>query len=485
MGSSIVKLIRSLFVLGIKGISHRSETVAHTAEIDQNKNKSIESELYSITGKYDLYITSHFTDTRSDVDMDVAKICDLSIELHKFVRANRIKFFTRTLSHLWREITIGGLAKWLHMFNNRERIELAACDASGQLLWRCTINLWSQKDGVWISRVADAPLKKVISTTQVRNLASNQSIIGPVDVVYTWVNSNDPRWRSLYSSYADIKSIDLDRFHQCDELKYSLRSIFTYAPWVNNIYIFSNCAAPPWFVPSARVQWIMHDTVIPGEFLPLFNSHAIECFLHRIPNLSENYIYFNDDFFLTQPVRKSDFFTASGRSISRMEPYGMLPYLQELVDIGAAEEWQSAAVNGAHLIMREFGLFPMNLHRHAPYAFNRTLMQQTIDHYENEYQRTSHSRLRQSSDVSFASFLYHHYAYISGKSVQITEPAYIMRPSNFKKFLKKKLYDQYRFLCINDGGNSSHEKSYLEAKESIMAKLFPFKTKNERKIDEE
>src|SRR5690606_14736130 len=120
------------------------------------------------------------------------------------------------------------------------------------------------------------------------------------------------------SFYRDVTSLDMDRFDQSDELKYSLRSVFTYAPWVRNIYVLSNCRPPDWFCSSPKVIWLMHEDVIPDEYLPLFNSHAIECFLHRIPSLADKFIYLNDDFFLTSPVRKTDFFTSSGHSISRM-----------------------------------------------------------------------------------------------------------------------------------------------------------------------
>ena len=47
--------------------------------------------------------------------------------------------------------------------------------------------------------------------------------------------------------------------------------------------------------------------LVPPEGLPLFNSHAIEAWLHRIPGLAEQFVYFNDDFMLWDSVSPSTF----------------------------------------------------------------------------------------------------------------------------------------------------------------------------------
>ncbi len=44
------------------------------------------------------------------------------------------------------------------------------------------------------------------------------------------------------------------------------------------------------------------------EYLPTFNCRPIETRLYKIPNLSEHFIYFNDDMFLINPTNSTDFF---------------------------------------------------------------------------------------------------------------------------------------------------------------------------------
>src|SRR5690606_13061595 len=44
------------------------------------------------------------------------------------------------------------------------------------------------------------------------------------------------------------------------------------------------------------------------HFLPSFNSNVIEIYMHKIPGLTEHFVYFNDDFFIINNVGKERFF---------------------------------------------------------------------------------------------------------------------------------------------------------------------------------
>ena len=127
----------------------------------------------------------------------------------------------------------------------------------------------------------------------------------PIDVVYTWAGEK--------------QSIN-DRLSNNDELKYSLRSIFQYMPWINHIYILMNPPKkkPSWFNEKykKKITIIDHyDTYFDKQYLPTTNSHSIETTLHNIPNLSEHFIYFNDDFFIGKPLSYLDFFTPDAKIV--------------------------------------------------------------------------------------------------------------------------------------------------------------------------
>ncbi|MGH8881424.1 MAG: stealth family protein, partial [Stackebrandtia sp.] len=138
-------------------------------------------------------------------------------------------------------------------------------------------------------------------------------LAGPIDVVYTWVDSECPDWQARYRRHrgdgADLRSSDnAERFVNRDELRHSLRSVWMFAPFVRNIYIVTDDQHPEWLLPGDdRVRVVSHREIFPDpSVLPTFNSHAIEANLHRIPGLSENFLYFNDDVFLGRDVTVCD-----------------------------------------------------------------------------------------------------------------------------------------------------------------------------------
>ena len=148
----------------------------------------------------------------------------------------------------------------------------------------------------------------------------------PIDLVYMWVDDGDEEWRSKRDLYrpTEQRSTTADatsaaRWRNNDELRYSLRSVEMFAPWVNHIYIVTDNQRPAWLVADhPKVTIVDHRDIIPAEALPTFNSTAIEACLHRIEGLSEHFIFGNDDMLLSAPVSPGDFFHADGRPIVRL-----------------------------------------------------------------------------------------------------------------------------------------------------------------------
>ncbi|XP_074026778.1 N-acetylglucosamine-1-phosphate transferase subunits alpha and beta isoform X1 [Leptinotarsa decemlineata] len=136
-----------------------------------------------------------------------------------------------------------------------------------------------------------------------------------VDVVYTWVNGSDPVFLQNLENYieaeSDLYDVSKQRFDDKEELKFSLRSLEKYAPWVNHVYIVTNGQIPSWLnLDYEKVTLVTHEEIFKDTFnLPTFSSPAIESNLHRISRLSKKFIYFNDDIFLGMPTYLEDFFT--------------------------------------------------------------------------------------------------------------------------------------------------------------------------------
>ena len=134
-----------------------------------------------------------------------------------------------------------------------------------------------------------------------------------IDVVITWVDDTDPKWINEKNKYSknitNSESANDARFRDWNQLKYVLRSIEKNMPWVHIIYLITAQQIPKWLnTDSSKIKVIFHKEFIPQEYLPTFSSHTIELNLHRIPELSEKFIYFNDDIFVLNPMKPSDFF---------------------------------------------------------------------------------------------------------------------------------------------------------------------------------
>ena len=120
-----------------------------------------------------------------------------------------------------------------------------------------------------------------------------------IDIVITWVDGNDKEWLKEKEKYSEnqkeLESTNNARFRDWDNLVFLFRSIERHMPWVNMIYLVTCGQIPRWLdINYKKVKVVFHEEFIPKEFLPTFNSHTIELNLHRIDELSEKFIYFND-----------------------------------------------------------------------------------------------------------------------------------------------------------------------------------------------
>lgn len=135
-----------------------------------------------------------------------------------------------------------------------------------------------------------------------------------IDFVVTWVDGNDPKWRAEKKQYETgdpSKQGDQrdERYREWDNLQYWFRAVEKYAPWYNTIHFVTYGHVPSWLnVNNPRLHIVRHQDYIPARYLPTYSARPIEFYLHKIPDLTEHFVYFNDDMFLTAPVKPEDFF---------------------------------------------------------------------------------------------------------------------------------------------------------------------------------
>ncbi|MBR6159159.1 MAG: Stealth CR1 domain-containing protein [Lachnospiraceae bacterium] len=134
-----------------------------------------------------------------------------------------------------------------------------------------------------------------------------------IDFVIPWVDGSDINWINEKNKY-DLNSINGSnndaRYRDWDNLKYWFRGVDKYAPWVNRVFFVTWGHVPAWLdTQHEKLKIVNHRDYIPEEYLPTFNSNVIELNYHRIPDLSEHFVLFNDDTFLIDHVRETDFFS--------------------------------------------------------------------------------------------------------------------------------------------------------------------------------
>ncbi|MEV5440227.1 stealth family protein [Streptomyces sp. NPDC052682] len=346
-------------------------------------------------------------------------------------------------------------ASWRSLRSQRVlRLAWVVCDPSGRLVFAgesgCDIEFWAEQDGrllaprpnkVVTEVAVDAgrcyaeqkrfsAVPSVYTTGHARTLpefvaALPDDHLFPIDVVYTWVDDSDPHWRASRDAARRQLTLAPDtglheqaandsRYTSRDELRYSLRSIHQYAPWVRTIFLVTAGQVPSWLntdFPGIRV--VDHREIFsdPGA-LPTFNSHAIESQLHHIPELSEHFLYLNDDVFFGRPVQPGQFFHANG----------LTKFFQSkaLIPSGRASTEDlpvnAAGKNSRGLIAQHFGTVISQKMKHTPHPLRRSVLEEIEQVYAHAHRVTQHSRFRAPSDVPIASSLHHYYAYHSARA---------------------------------------------------------------------
>ena len=146
-----------------------------------------------------------------------------------------------------------------------------------------------------------------------------------IDIVYLWVDSNDKAWRAEKDKWFEkingkkpvySDAAGEERFRDNGELLYSFRSVAECVPWVNHIYIITGFGhVPKWLnTQHPKITIVPHETIMPKNALPTFNSSSIEMCIPNIPGLAEHFLLMNDDMFFNKKLSPLFFYDARGRA---------------------------------------------------------------------------------------------------------------------------------------------------------------------------
>lgn len=289
------------------------------------------------------------------------------------------------------------------------------------------------------------------------NLIDNQN---PIDIVFTWVDNNDPCWLKKYREHCNIiipaegaYSKDMARFSNHNELYYALKSVRLNVSWVRNIFIVTDAQRPRWLDDFDNVTIIDHKEIIPERYLPTFNSHVIEAHLHKIPGLAEDFIYFNDDVFVVRPLPAGHFFRSNG--IASL--FVSMKELNKMAARGINTPTLSASLKCTELLKKEFNVSINHSLVHTYVPLKKSIYELAWLLYEKEIKEFLPNKFRSNKDLNLATFLIPWLAYIKGLAVPSRDICYyfnVRSPSakSYYEFLSKiKRRDYYpHSVCAND-----------------------------------
>ncbi len=242
----------------------------------------------------------------------------------------------------------------------------------------------------------------------------------PIDAVFTWVDGSDPVWREKKNALLRARGVavpaDADnasRFQDNDELRYALRAVARFAPWLRRVHLVTADQKPAW-LNTETVNLVSHADIFPPDLLPVFSTRPIEFCVHRVPGLADHFLYFNDDFMLGRAVKPEDFFLPDGRPLVWAVRRGEASMRALMGKEGAASSHASAVARSHKLIAERFGQNLPYTMRHFPKAMTRATADELWRVFPAEVAATLASPFRAPSDVS-VTMLYPLYLLATGQ----------------------------------------------------------------------
>lgn len=305
-----------------------------------------------------------------------------------------------------------------------------------------------------------------------------------IDVVYTWVDGADPahaaKRAACLATQTGIHDNGLDRarFRDNEELRYSLRALEACAPWVRHIILVTDGQCPNWLRRDhPKVRLVDHTAFIPAQYLPTFNSHVIEAYLHTIPGLAEQYIYLNDDVFLGRPCHKTDFFTASGLPLAFVDwrkrrrfgySYTKTPHAMSYFNTLRILEARGLATDPAFITA------------HGPYAQTKSNAQDAFAFYRDAIEGFAANRFRTANEVAMYCHALPLWAYYQKRLVPCDERYYYVQTMRRDRIAYYAAILHSRddhvppiFFCINDVGRTHDDGRWRDDLHTLLHAYYP------------
>ena len=330
-----------------------------------------------------------------------------------------------------------------------------------------------------------------------------------IDFVIPWVNGSDPMWRQEKKKYMGIDELDAgeERYRDMGILKYWFRAVETYAPWVNQVHFITYGHLPDWLnTECPKLHIVKHKDYIPAEYQPTFSSHPIELNIHRIPGLSEHFVYFNDDMLLNAPIAPEFFFKnglpcdfAHINNVYNSNPIDVYEHVRvnctwatnnhhSYIKVFLRNPFKYVNVcyplkNIAKNILKleNIGVFQGFEDHHLANAYLKTTLEETWKESADILHHTCCNKFRTPLDVSQSVFRYKQLA--QGKFSPVskrTRGKYVSMKSDISSIKEDILNSTHKMLCINDVPNLPNHEEIAAAVIAAYDQKLPNKSSFEK-----
>ena len=292
-----------------------------------------------------------------------------------------------------------------------------------------------------------------------------------VDVVIPYVNMGDRNWLSDFLYYTKNPSPNPERYRSWGTLKYLIRGVAKHMPFVRKVFLVvaRESQVPAW-VNSKTIQVVYHRDFIPQKYLPTFNSCTIEAFLNNIPDISDHFLYFNDDIFPINDLYLDDFFTEDKPHID----------FSLFKKFSGTNVYNSQCLNSMNMIKNA-------LHAESEYQLVRpehcvaAIRKETADKISElceDQIAASISKMRQTKNIN--QYIYSLYEYFTDNYVDdICSFVYLTLKDDLSAIKNTILHSHFQLVCLNDSnGIKDYSKTRL-ALQNIFTEKFPDKCKYE------
>ena len=133
-----------------------------------------------------------------------------------------------------------------------------------------------------------------------------------IDYVVPFVDGNDIEWQKIHDKYTIKETGELNtvnRFRSWNNFQYVFRCIEQNCKFIDNVYliVMQESQIPSW-INTKNVNIVYHKDFIPEKHLPCFSSSMIETYMTNIKDISEHFLYANDDLFVINRTTRKDWF---------------------------------------------------------------------------------------------------------------------------------------------------------------------------------